>query len=266
MNIQNIKLNASDSSLRGKYHAGGLVLIECDGTNGSFAVTMPDVLNTHDVEFVFIKTDDSENGIAVNFRNNQAFIDGEEFAYLLTRGATVTLIPGLTGWVRVGSGETDHALLSNLNSTNYTHLTAVNALDLTDGGETSLHRHTNGNTGVCFTVFNATTSVGVSIGVSAFTVPAIINGWNLTDVTASVYEKGVTGTTDVQIRRRRNGIDADMLSTKITIGDEFFADDEIVDTAHDDVVTGDQIYIDVDAVHSGTAPKGLSVSLSFQKV
>lgn len=35
----------------------------------------------------------------------------------------------------------DHALLGNLNSATYTHLTAVNHADLTDGGETSLHTH-----------------------------------------------------------------------------------------------------------------------------
>jgi hypothetical protein len=35
----------------------------------------------------------------------------------------------------------DHALLSNLNSTDYTHLTAANHTDLTDGGATTLHTH-----------------------------------------------------------------------------------------------------------------------------
>jgi len=38
-------------------------------------------------------------------------------------------------------------------------------------------------------------------------------------------------TTDIQIRRRRAGSDIDMLSTKLTIGDEFFASDEVVNRA-----------------------------------
>ncbi|GAI33871.1 unnamed protein product [marine sediment metagenome] len=87
----------------------------------------------------------------------------------------------------------------------------------------------------------------------------------MVDVIASVHTKGVTNTTDVQIRRRRAGVDADMLSTKITIGDEYFASDEVIDGNNDDVEDGDQIYIDVDAIHTGTAPKGLSVVLTFRK-
>ncbi len=39
----------------------------------------------------------------------------------------------------------NHALLHNLNSASYTHLTAVNATDLTDGGATTLHKHDHGN-------------------------------------------------------------------------------------------------------------------------
>lgn len=34
-----------------------------------------------------------------------------------------------------------HSDLSNLNSSQYTHLSAINASDLTDGGDSSLHYH-----------------------------------------------------------------------------------------------------------------------------
>ena len=98
----------------------------------------------------------------------------------------------------------------------------------------------------------------------AFTIPPTFDGWNLIDAIASVTDKGITGTTDVQVRRRRAGSDADMLSTKITIGDEFFAADGVINESNDDVNTGDQIYVDVDAIHSGTAPNGLSVNLVFR--
>ena len=74
----------------------------------------------------------------------------------------------------------------------------------------------------------------------------------------------VTGTTDVQIRRRRSGSDVDMLTVEITIEAEYFASDETINTSNDDVSTGDQIYIDVDAIHSGTAPDGLGCVLDFQ--
>jgi len=121
-----------------------------------------------------------------------------------------------------------------------------------------------GEKGFCINVFDSDENVVVGNGVFAFTIPASMNGMNLVDVVASVHTKGVTGTTDIQIRRRRAGADADMLSTKITIGDEYFASDETVDGANDDILTGDQIYLDVDAIHSGTARKGLSVTLIFR--
>lgn len=112
-------------------------------------------------------------------------------------------------------------------------------------------------------LFESDTDVAVGDGTAPITIPAEMNGMNLVNVIASVHTKGVTGTTDVQLRRRRAGSDVDMLSTKITIGDEYYATDETINTSNDDVATGDQIYIDVDAVHT-TTPKGLSVTLSFR--
>ena len=114
-----------------------------------------------------------------------------------------------------------------------------------------------------FALFASTKIVSVRNGTQALTIPTELNGRQLTDVVASVYTKGITGTTDIQVRRRRIGADVDMLSTPITIGDEFFAADGTINVANDDIITGDQIYIDVDAIHSGTAPLGLSVSLTF---
>lgn len=116
----------------------------------------------------------------------------------------------------------------------------------------------------CVGVFESDINVVIGNGKIPFTVPADMNGMNLTDVVASVHTKGITNTTDIQIRRRRAGVDVDMLSTKITIGDEYFATDEGINLANDDVQTGDQIYFDVDAIHTGTAPKGLSVTPTFQ--
>jgi hypothetical protein len=103
------------------------------------------------------------------------------------------------------------------------------------------------------------TAVTTGDGVQGIPIPASMNGMNLTSALAAVHDKGITGTTDIQIRRRRAGSDVDMLSTKITIGDEFFASDGVINTSNDDLATGDIIYTDIDAIHSGTAPNGLSV-------
>ena len=121
-----------------------------------------------------------------------------------------------------------------------------------------------GEKSVCIVSFDSATSVATGNGAVPFTVPASMAGMNLVNVVCSVHTKGITGTTDVQVRARTGGVDSDMLTTKVTIGDEFFATDETVDTANDDVTTGDQIFIDVDAVHSGTAPLGLSTTLTFR--
>lgn len=40
-----------------------------------------------------------------------------------------------------GIAETNHAALGNLNSTKYSHLTAAQATDLTDGGDSAIHYH-----------------------------------------------------------------------------------------------------------------------------
>jgi len=121
----------------------------------------------------------------------------------------------------------------------------------------------NGKKTFCVGLFEAGVSVVVVDGAVAFGIPASMNGMNLVDAIATVHTKGITGTTDIQIRRRRAGSDVDMLSTKVTIGDEWFASDEVINAANDDVQTGDQIYIDVDAIHT-TAPQGLSVTLDFE--
>lgn len=98
-------------------------------------------------------------------------------------------------------------------------------------------------------------------------VPSVVNGYDLVSVAAQVQTAGTTGTTDVQIHNVTQAVD--MLSTKITIDSaetdsSTAATAAVIDTANDDVATGDSIRIDVDAV-STTAPKGLLVEMQFRK-
>jgi len=116
---------------------------------------------------------------------------------------------------------------------------------------------------ISFEVVAATVAVATGDNQYVVTAPTTIDGMTLTNVIAAVYDKGVTGTTDVMVHRRRGGTDNDMLSVAVTIGDEWFASDETIDTSYDDVQTGDLLCIDVDAIHSGTAPNGLFVTLEF---
>jgi hypothetical protein len=107
-------------------------------------------------------------------------------------------------------------------------------------------------------------TTGDSQGV--WVVPARLNGKNITAAVAISGTAGVTGTMDVQIRNATQA--ADVLSTVLTIDtteldSSTAATPAVIDTAEDDLTTGDQICIDVDAVHSGTAAKGLWVVLTI---
>lgn len=115
-------------------------------------------------------------------------------------------------------------------------------------------------------VVDSGTDTATGDGKAFFRVPSVMNGWNLVAVAAAVYTAGTTNTTDIQIRNKTQT--ADMLTTKITIDSgetdsSTAAAPAVIDTANDDVATGDIIAIDVDAV-STTAAQGLFVELIFQ--
>lgn len=99
-----------------------------------------------------------------------------------------------------------------------------------------------------------------------FFVPAQLNGYNLVVAHAAVITAGTTGTQSIQIHNVTQA--ADMLSTLITIdtGEKTSytaATPPVIDATNDDVATGDEIRIDVDAVHT-TPAQGLCVILGFQ--
>lgn len=117
---------------------------------------------------------------------------------------------------------------------------------------------------VCIVPFLSDETVVVGDGKIGFCVPANLNGKSLTAVQASVVTAGTTsGTTDIQVRRRRGASVADMLTTKVTLATATFtAGNGVINTSNDDIATGDLIYPDVDALNA-VAPIGLSVTLTF---
>lgn len=111
---------------------------------------------------------------------------------------------------------------------------------------------------------NVATAVGD--GVQGVSMPSSINGMNLVDVTCTVGDlnSAASGATTVVLRRVRAGTPVDMTSTGVTISyNEYTASDETIDTANDDVQTGDMIYVDVNAVTS-PVHNGLSCTAVFQ--
>ena len=116
--------------------------------------------------------------------------------------------------------------------------------------------------------FDSTTAcaVGDHAGSVTFRVPSILNGWNLVGVAAANNTAGTTGTGDYQIHNVTQA--ADMLSTKITIDSgetdsSTAATAAVIDAANDDVATGDQLRVDVDAIQT-TPATGLMVELQFR--
>lgn len=114
-------------------------------------------------------------------------------------------------------------------------------------------------------VFPATCDVLTGDGRAYLPIPAALNGMNLTGVVATVVTAGTTGTTDIQICNVTDAVD--MLSTKCTIDSGetsslTAATAAVINTATDDVATGDMLRIDVDAT-STTRAKGLFVTLTF---
>ena len=91
-----------------------------------------------------------------------------------------------------------------------------------------------------------------------------LDGYVLTEVEAYVTTVGTAGTALIQIRNVSQA--ADMLTTRINIeANEFHSKDAttqpVIDVANDDVLWGDRIAIDVDAIGSGS--KGLGVNFVF---
>jgi hypothetical protein len=123
-----------------------------------------------------------------------------------------------------------------------------------------------GTKDINFAVFGSATACAVGDGTTGVVVPAALNGMNVVEVVGSVHTAGTTGTMDIQVRRHRGATDADVLSTKATIDTTEHstvtaATGYTVDTANDDLATGDMLFIDVDAIHT-TPALGLSVVIS----
>lgn len=112
------------------------------------------------------------------------------------------------------------------------------------------------------------TEVNTGDSQALFRVPVELNGMNLVSVSCCVTTAGTTGTQDIQFRRVRAASPVDMLSTKLTldsteVDSSTAATAAVINATNDDVATGDQIYVDIDAVQT-TKAKGLSVVLGFQ--
>ena len=112
--------------------------------------------------------------------------------------------------------------------------------------------------------FGAAVDTATGNGKVAFTVSNRLAGMNIKRVYAFVNTAGSGGTTTVQLRNATQT--ADILSTVITIDSgelhtSSAATPAVINGSEDDLTEHDIIHVDVDAVHSTTAAKGLVVGL-----
>ncbi len=105
------------------------------------------------------------------------------------------------------------------------------------------------------------TELAVAEGVGYIIIPAECNGMNLISARADVITAGTTNASTFDIYNVTDG--TTMLSSAISIASGATSGTGTVDTAHDDVATGDIIRIDCDGI-STTPPKGLIVTLAFR--
>ena len=105
------------------------------------------------------------------------------------------------------------------------------------------------------------TELAVADGVGYIIIPAECNGMNLISARADVITAGTINASTFDIYNVTDS--TTMLSSAISIASGATSGTGTVDTAHDDVATGDIIRIDCDSI-STTPPKGLIVTLSFR--
>lgn len=124
-------------------------------------------------------------------------------------------------------------------------------------------------------VTDGSSAIETGDGKAYFRVPAILDGYELVDVEASVTAPSTSGTVDIQIARgRQSGATSahsfvDMLSTVLTIdANEYDSKDastaHVINTSNDDLGEGDLLRVDLDSIGSGPSAV-LSVNLTFQK-
>lgn len=233
-------------------------------------------------------TQNITNGVTTTAPSEDAVFDALALKAPLaspTFTGTFTLPTGLTGVVRADAGvvstDSDVTDIVAAASTSAAGKVELATTAETDTGTDTVRAVTPdglsgsiyGTKPVSIQVIDGATSLTTGDGKAYFRIPTALNGMDLISVAASVIAKSTSGTPTVQLARGRqaNATSAhsftDMLTTKVTIdANEFDSKDAAaavaIDTANDDVLTGDLIRIDVDVAGTGTT--GLFVTCAFR--
>ena len=198
--------------------------------------------------------------------------------------AGVTSVFGRTGAVVSVSGDYTAAQVTNafdttsdtldditIGTTNR-HFTATDETKL-DGIETAAEVTSQAKVDAKMTRIAVVpiTSIGGSVaagdGKAKLPIPSNLNGFNLIGVILTLETTSSSGLPTYQIRRRRGAAEADMLSIRVScdVGERSSLDattSATINTANDDVATGDDILLDKDV--AGTGELGDIITLIFR--
>ncbi len=128
--------------------------------------------------------------------------------------------------------------------------------------------HTNKIHEVQIAYKNPDTDIEVADGLAYLPIPASLNGYNLVGIQGDLVTAGTGAAPTFQVYNVTQA--ADMLTTKLTLdaGEKTSATAAtaaVIDTANDDVATGDQLRIDCDQIGSSVAGAGFMITLKFEK-
>ena len=122
---------------------------------------------------------------------------------------------------------------------------------------------------VILKVYNEASAIATGDGKMYFAVPATMNGMNLVSCGGHLYTAATSGVVQVQIANVTSAVD--MLSaakklewdaTEKDTATAGAASAAVINTANDNVLTGEEIRVDIDAAASGA--KGMEVRLTFK--
>lgn len=113
-------------------------------------------------------------------------------------------------------------------------------------------------------VLNTETSLTTGDDAYEFHIPSKMNGWTITDATAS--RSAGTGTLTLQLHNITDGVD--VFSTRLTIdsgetSSETAATAVVINTSNDDLATADRFRIDID--DAGTGTKNATINIEFTR-
>lgn len=94
-------------------------------------------------------------------------------------------------------------------------------------------------------------------------VPAVYDGWELKDVLVACYTVSA-GTVELDIVRRRASTNVDMLSTPVTLTNQQFVSDGVINLSNDDIAEGDLLMVELTGGGS-PYPNGLVVTITIRK-